>query len=105
MNFTFRAAISLTLAAGLSPSLAADQPFTALQSAFKEHCIKCHGKDGKVKGKVEHERSAILRDAEALVEAGAFAIVHPCDAGMMCSLCPAVWLRPRAALSEVARDF
>jgi len=29
----------------------------------------------KVKGKVEHERSAILRDAEALVEAGAFAIV------------------------------
>jgi len=44
--------ITYTLTAGISFSLfAADSPL-AVQSTFKTHCIKCHGKEGKVKGKV-----------------------------------------------------
>ena len=43
----------MVLATGLSPSLVADEPSTALRSAFKARCIKCHGEGGKVKGKVD----------------------------------------------------
>ncbi len=53
MNSTFRVVIPLVLATGLSPSLVADEPSTALRSAFKARCIKCHGEGGKVKGKVD----------------------------------------------------
>ena len=37
---------------GISFSLLAEDFPLALQSTFKAHCIKCHGKGGKVKGKV-----------------------------------------------------
>jgi len=44
--------ITLLLFAGIrSLLLAADSPM-AVQSTFKTHCIKCHGKEDKVKGKV-----------------------------------------------------
>jgi hypothetical protein len=39
------------LFSGTSSSQAEDSP-PALYQAFKAHCIKCHGKDGKIKGKV-----------------------------------------------------
>ena len=42
----------LLCSTGLSSSLLADESSAALPLAFKAHCIKCHGKDGKVKGKV-----------------------------------------------------
>lgn len=38
---------------GLPSALLADLSSTALPTAFQEHCIKCHGQDGKVKGKVD----------------------------------------------------
>jgi hypothetical protein len=44
--------IALVLSIGLSSSLVADDSATLLQSAFKAHCIKCHGKGGKHEGKV-----------------------------------------------------
>ena len=53
MNSTFRVVAPLALVAGLSASSVADESFAVLQSAFKAHCIKCHGKDGKVKGRVD----------------------------------------------------
>ena len=37
---------------GISFSLLAEDSPLALQTTFKAHCIKCHGKGGKVKGKV-----------------------------------------------------
>ena len=37
---------------GIPFSLLADDFPMVLQSTFKAHCIKCHGKGGKVKGKV-----------------------------------------------------
>ena len=37
---------------GISFSLLAEDSPLALQASFKVHCIKCHGKGGKVKGKV-----------------------------------------------------
>ena len=37
---------------GISFSLLAEDSPLALQATFKAHCIKCHGKGGKVKGKV-----------------------------------------------------
>ena len=45
----WKPSLTLLLAfAGFSHASAEDSPL-ALQSAFKVHCIKCHGKDGKVK--------------------------------------------------------
>ena len=46
-----------------SPSQAQDSP-GALYAAFKSHCIKCHGRDGKVKGKVN--LLALKSDADLL---------------------------------------
>ena len=43
--------LTFLLVAGTSSSQAEDSP-AALHQAFKAHCIKCHGKDDKVKGKV-----------------------------------------------------
>jgi len=43
--------ITFVLLAGISPLLAEDSPLV-VQSTFKTHCIKCHGKEGKVKGKI-----------------------------------------------------
>ena len=40
------------LFAVISLSSQAEDSSMAVQSTFKAHCIKCHGKDGKVKGKV-----------------------------------------------------
>ena len=37
---------------GISLSMLAEDSPPALLSAFKVHCIKCHGKGGKVNGKV-----------------------------------------------------
>ena len=52
-----RILIGLILPAMISPLLAANDSSElfaeSLQPVFKEHCIKCHGKDGKVKGKVD----------------------------------------------------
>ncbi|SVE05921.1 uncharacterized protein METZ01_LOCUS458775, partial [marine metagenome] len=36
----------------ISSSSQAEDSSMAVQSTFKAHCIKCHGKGGKVKGKV-----------------------------------------------------
>jgi hypothetical protein len=52
MKTTFPAFIAFVLSAGISTSLLADDSSTALPLAFEAHCIKCHGKGGKVKGKV-----------------------------------------------------
>jgi hypothetical protein len=38
--------------AGIASSIFADNSLNILQSTFKAYCIKCHGKDGKIKGKV-----------------------------------------------------
>jgi len=40
------------LSLALSSSLLADDSLSFLQSAFKSHCIKCHGKNKQVEGKV-----------------------------------------------------
>ncbi len=52
-----RILIGLAMPAMISPLLTANDSselFAAsLQPVFKEHCIKCHGKDGKIKGKVD----------------------------------------------------
>ena len=48
----FRTSVAVALSIGLSSSLLADESLTLLQSAFKSHCIKCHGKAGKIEGKV-----------------------------------------------------
>ena len=66
MNSTFRVVIPLVLVAGLSPSLGADESSTALRSAFKAHCIKCHGEGGKVEGKVD--LLALKSDRDLLVK-------------------------------------
>ena len=54
-SFIKSSAVSLfalpVLFSGTSSSQAEDSP-PALHQAFRAHCIKCHGKDGKVKGKV-----------------------------------------------------
>jgi hypothetical protein len=41
------------LSTGISPAVLAEEPFAALRLEFDSHCIKCHGKAGKVKGKVD----------------------------------------------------
>ncbi|MED5586442.1 MAG: DUF1588 domain-containing protein [Verrucomicrobiota bacterium] len=48
---------------GASPSQAENSTL-ALHSTFQSHCIKCHGKDGKVKGKVN--LLALKSDADLL---------------------------------------
>jgi hypothetical protein len=40
------------LSVGLSLPLLAENPSTLLPSAFKAHCVKCHGKGGKIEGKI-----------------------------------------------------
>jgi hypothetical protein len=52
MQTTFTTIIALVLSFGLSASLPADDASTSLLSAFKAHCIKCHGKGGKIEGKI-----------------------------------------------------
>ena len=37
---------------GIASSIFADNSLNILQSTFKAYCIKCHGKGGKIKGKV-----------------------------------------------------
>jgi len=44
--------IFLILSLGLSLPSLAENPPTSLQSAFKAHCIKCHGKGRKIERKV-----------------------------------------------------
>jgi hypothetical protein len=43
---------SFVIAAGISSSLQGEESFRPLRDTFQAHCIKCHGKGGKVKGKV-----------------------------------------------------
>ena len=52
MKTAFTTSIALLFSFGLSSSSLADDFSTLLQSAFKAHCIKCHGKGEKIKGKV-----------------------------------------------------
>ena len=52
MKNTFPALITFVLFSGICSSLPADDPSASLQSAFKARCVKCHGKGGKAKGKV-----------------------------------------------------
>jgi mono/diheme cytochrome c family protein len=56
MNTPFATFVALMLSVCLSSSLLAEELSaslpSALPSAFKAHCIKCHGKGGKIKGKV-----------------------------------------------------
>lgn len=52
MKTAFATSIALVLSVGLSSSLLADDSWTSLQSALNVHCIKCHGKDGKIEGKI-----------------------------------------------------
>ena len=49
----------------------ADDSFeNVLQPAFAEHCVQCHGKEGKVKGKVNllelNDRASMMADVELL---------------------------------------
>lgn len=66
MKFILPTVTALLLSAGLSSSLLADEPASALPLAFKAHCIKCHGEDGKVKGKVD--LLALKSDGDLLVK-------------------------------------
>jgi hypothetical protein len=52
MRALVTAAIVLILSISLPFSLLADDASTLLKSAFKAHCIKCHGKGDKIEGKV-----------------------------------------------------
>ena len=52
MNTPFATLVALMLAVCLSSSLLAEDLSLSLPTAFKVHCIKCHGKGGKIKGKV-----------------------------------------------------
>jgi len=52
MRNWYKTSIALILFFSLSSSLLADDSSAFLQSAFKTHCIKCHGKNEKVEGKV-----------------------------------------------------
>ena len=52
MKTVFTTSVALVLSIGLSSSSLADEFSTLLRSAFKAHCIACHGKDGKMKGKI-----------------------------------------------------
>ena len=52
MKTTLTPFIAIVLAIGLSVSSAADDPSTSLRSTFQAHCIKCHGKGGKIEGKI-----------------------------------------------------
>ncbi|MDA0346101.1 MAG: DUF1592 domain-containing protein [Verrucomicrobia bacterium] len=48
----FRVAISLLGLAGTVATEAEDSFSNVIRPVFEQHCVKCHGKDGKVKGKV-----------------------------------------------------
>jgi hypothetical protein len=52
MRTVSQTSIGLILSVALSSSLLADDAVSRLQSAFKSHCIRCHGKGKKVEGKV-----------------------------------------------------
>jgi hypothetical protein len=52
MKTAFTTLLVLLLTAGLSLPLSAENPAAPLQSAFEAHCIKCHGKGGKIEGEV-----------------------------------------------------
>ena len=52
MKNTVAVLIIFVLFSGICSSLPADDPSASLQSAFKARCVKCHGKGGKAKGKV-----------------------------------------------------
>ena len=71
MRTTLPTFIAFVFAAGIASALAADDPAASLQSAFKNRCVKCHGKDGKAKGKVnllELQSSKDLLASPALLE-------------------------------------
>ena len=44
--------ITIGLIIGLTVTSAADDSLAKLQSTFRAHCVKCHGKGGKFEGKV-----------------------------------------------------
>ena len=51
---------------------AADAKGTVTKNLFSSHCIQCHGKDGKVKGKVDlskYSSGGDLRDDPELLQA------------------------------------
>ncbi len=52
MKTTSTPFIALVLVIGLPASSPADDPLATLQSTFRTHCIKCHGKGGTIEGKI-----------------------------------------------------
>ncbi len=60
--------IIFMLLAGISPLLLAEDSPLAVRSTFKAHCIKCHGKKGKVKGKVNLLKLKSADDLQAKPE-------------------------------------
>ena len=52
MNSIFKVALSMAIGLSPSSSFADDSSFAELQSAFKTHCFRCHGKGSKVEAKV-----------------------------------------------------
>ena len=52
MKTAFTTLLVLLWSVRFSTPLSAENPSASLQSAFEAHCIKCHGKGGKIEGKV-----------------------------------------------------
>ena len=52
MRTAYKASFALLLSIAMSSSLLADDSLSLLQSAFKSHCNKCHGKSKEVEGDV-----------------------------------------------------
>ncbi|MCH2583925.1 MAG: DUF1587 domain-containing protein, partial [Planctomycetes bacterium] len=52
MKTTLPTFIAFVFSAGLASPLLAEDSTASLLSAFKAHCVKCHGQGDKVKGKV-----------------------------------------------------
>ena len=62
--------ISLILFLGTFPSVGVSADDGSVAGVFRKHCVGCHGRDGKVKGKVNlleiEDDSALLRDPRLL---------------------------------------
>ncbi|MFP6767884.1 MAG: hypothetical protein VB859_06930, partial [Planctomycetaceae bacterium] len=52
MKTTPTSFIVVMLIVGLTVPSPADDSLTTLQSTFKAHCIRCHGKGRKIEGKI-----------------------------------------------------
>ncbi len=68
MKTTLTTFIALVLSAGPSFSAPADGSWTSLYRAFEAHCVKCHGKGGTTKGKVNLQALKSDEDLQARPE-------------------------------------